>query len=113
MSKRAREALGPLLGEVCEVLPIEDNSVNLYSIIHVMETIDCLDTTRSEFTRNKTTSRINHIYKYAIRLEMVEGKHIFKLPAESGGNLLVDDAFREVVESNGLSGLLFKPLGKA
>jgi hypothetical protein len=41
---------------------------------------------------------------------MLVGKHIFKLPLESGAELLVDDEFRRLVESNGLRGLLFKEL---
>jgi len=110
MSQRAWEALRPLIGYCCEALPFNHPSGDPFYIIHAMETIDCLDDERSELTRNATTGRVNQIFKYAFKPGMLEGKHIFKLPIESGGELLVDDEFRKVVEEHGLKGLQFKPL---
>jgi len=114
VTQRAWELLKPLIGYCCEVLSvIHPSGQPHYFFIHVMETIDALDTERSTFTRNEVTNRINRIYKYAFKPGLLEGKHIFKLPLESGSDLLVDDEFRKVVEENGLKGLLFQPLPMA
>ncbi len=110
MSQRAWDALRPLIGYCCEALPIIHPSGKPYYIIHVMDTIDALDEERSELTRNRVTGRVNRIYRYALKPELLRGKHIFKLPRESGGELLVDGAFRAAVEEHGLKGLLFNPI---
>ena len=110
MSQRAWDVLRPLIGYCCEALPISHPSGKPYYIIHVMDTVDCLDTTKSDFTRNATTGRVNRIRRYAFKSGMLHGKHIFKLPLESGGELIVDDVFRNTVETNDLKGLRFKEL---
>lgn len=110
MSQRAWEVLRPLVGYCCEALPIIHPTGKPYFIIHVMDTADCLDCTKSEFTRNATTGRINRIRRYSLKPERLHGKHIFKLPLESGGELIVDDEFRRAVKTNGLKGLQFKEL---
>ncbi len=110
MSQRAWEALRPLIGYCCEALPISHPTGKTYFIIHVMDTLDCLDAAKSELTRNATTGRVNRICRYAFKPEMLHGKHIFKLPLESGGELIVDDDFRNIVETNKLKGLQFKEL---
>jgi hypothetical protein len=107
MSQRAWDVLRALIGYCCEGLPIIHPTGKPYFIIHVMETIDVLDEQRAEFSRNDTTGRISRIYKYAFKPELLHGKHIFKLPLESGGELIVDDDFRRAVEANGLVGLKF------
>lgn len=110
MSQRAWDALRPLIGYCCEALPIIHPSGRPFSIIHVMETIDALDEERSELRRSQIDGRVNRVFKYAFRDNLLAGKHIFKLPLESGGELLIDDEFRQAVEKNGLQGLVFNPL---
>lgn len=110
MSQRAWEVLRPLIGYCCEALPIIHPTGKPYFIIHVMETVDCLDADRSDLTRNATTGRVNRIYRYAFKSGMLQGKHIFKLPLESSGELIVDENFRRAVEANRLRGLEFKEL---
>lgn len=107
------DLLKPLIGYCCEALPVIHPSRRPHFLIHVMETIDALDAERSDINRSKIDGRITRIYKYAFKPGLLEGKHIFKLPLESGADLLVDDEFRKVVEENGLKGLLFQPLPMA
>ncbi|WP_390896825.1 imm11 family protein [Rubinisphaera margarita] len=109
VSQRAWEVLRSLLGR-CEALPIIHPTGNRYYIVHIMETIDALDERRSEVARNRTTGRINSIRRYSFVWDRIHGKHIFKLPADSGGEVIVDCRFREAVEQNGLRGLVFTPL---
>lgn len=75
-----------------------------------MKCIDALNLIESEFTRNSVSGRVNRIYRYSLKEEMLHGKHLFRLPLESGGEVLVDDVFRETVEKNNLKGLLFNPI---
>jgi hypothetical protein len=104
MSQRAWDRLYPLIGYCCEPLPIVHPSGKPFFVIHVMETIDCLDTDRSEVKRF-SDGGIMRVIRYAFNDEMLIGKHIFKLPRECGGELIVDDEFRQAVERNSLNGL--------
>src|SRR5579884_1033891 len=110
LSQRAWDTLHPLIDYCCEALPIIHPTGKPFYIIHVMETIDCLDEARSEITRNPVTNRVSRIFRYALKTNRLRGKHIFKLPRESGAELLVDDVFRKAVEDNDLKGLIFKEL---
>lgn len=110
MSQRAWDALHPLIGYCCEPLPTIHPSGQPFYIIHVMETIDALDEERSGLWRNPATGRVGDISRYALKHGRLAGKHIFKLPTKSGGELLVDDEFRKAVEQHGLQGLLFDPV---
>jgi hypothetical protein len=109
MSQRAWETLRPIIGYCCEALPIVHPAGKPYFIVHVMETIDCLDIGRSEVKRF-TDGGIMRVTRFSFKPEMLQDKHIFKLPRESAGDLILDDIFRRAVESNGLMGLLFKEL---
>ncbi len=80
-------------------------------MIHVLDTIDALDIEQSEVSRSEGRDRrVRRIYQYVLKTSLLEGKHIFKLPLMSGGELIVDDEFRTAVEQNGLQGLRFKPI---
>jgi hypothetical protein len=110
MSRRAWDVLCPLIGYCCEALPIVHPSGDAFCIVHVMATIDALDEEKSKLRRSQVDGRVNRVFEYAFRSERLAGKHIFKLPLNSGGELLVDEEFRRIVEANGLQGLLFDPL---
>ena len=109
MSQRAWDVLRPLIRYCCEPLLIIHPAGEPYFIIHVMETIDCLNADRSEVIRY-TDGGIMQVVRYSFRPTMLNGKHIFKLPRESGAELIVDDVFRNEVESKGLLGLQLKEL---
>lgn len=113
MSQRAWRVLYPLIGYCSEALPIIYPTGKLYFIIHVMGTVDGLDCAKSELTRNATTGRVNRIFRYAFNREIIQDKHVFKLPIECGAELIVDEDFRRAVEGNGLKGLQFKQIPEA
>lgn len=110
LSQRALNVLRPLLGNSYEILPINHPSGDPFAIVHIMDTIDCLDCDKSELTRDENVGRVSQIHRYALKEEMLSGKHIFKLPLECGADLIVDDDFRRAVEASGLKGLKFKEL---
>jgi hypothetical protein len=113
MSDRAWTALRPLIGYCSEALPIKHYSHRAFVLVHVMDTVDALDEGQSKFKRNAANGQITRIYVYAFRLELLERKHIFKLSQKCGSLLIVDDAFRDRVESNRLRGLEFEELPMA
>lgn len=110
MSQRAWEVLAPIIANSCEALPIIHPTGKPYFIIHVMDTIDGLDLSKSEFTCNPTTGRVNRIQRYVFKPDMLHGKYIFKLPPLSGGELILHDDIRNVVTANCLRGLRFKEI---
>ncbi len=110
MSRRAWDALRPLIGPDSEALPITIATGETYYIIHIMKTVAALDTARSDLTRNAATNRVNRIMRYAFKQDLLRGVHAFKLPLEDGAELIVDEDFRKTVEANGLRGLLFEEL---
>lgn len=109
VSRRAWDILQPFLGHCCEALPIIDPTGNAKFIVHVLDTVDCLDLENSEVERFEDGG-VMWVERYSLKTHMVLGKHMFKLPRRSGGELLVDEEFRRIVEANGLKGLKFKEL---
>jgi hypothetical protein len=89
-----------------EALPLSHPRLPPLFLIHVMETIDCVDVDRSEVSRYDSGG-VMRIERFCLKPEKLEGKHIFKTPPESGHDLLVDDVFRDIVQEHGLKGLTF------
>jgi hypothetical protein len=111
LSERAWQVLQPVLCETCEALPVNTPFESRYFLIHVLSTVDALDEQASEVERRSIDDpRIRNVLRYAFRNELIAGLHIFKLANRQGGGLIVDDVFRNVVESNGLRGLCFREL---
>ena len=111
MSERAWIALEPVIGDLCEALPVNHPFEGKYFLVHVLRTIEALDEDASDVERRSATDpRIRQIIRYAFRNDLIQGIHIFKLPNKQGSGLIVDDVFRKAVEDNGLRGLRFREL---
>ena len=108
-SQRAWDVLSASIACRWEALPIIHPSKKPFYLIHVMEVIDCVDHARSEF-EYYDDGRVASIERYCLKPELLVGKHIFRTPMASGSDLLVDDVFREVVESRKLKGLKFRAI---
>jgi len=108
-SGRAWEVLSRHIDCRWEALPLIPPAWTQLYLIHVMETIDCVDLDRSEVTRY-SSGGVMQIERFCLKRETLEGKHIFKTPQGSGLDLLVDDVFREIVLQNGLRGLQFREI---
>jgi hypothetical protein len=91
-----------------EFLPFE-TPVGPYYGLHV-QYVDCLDISLAEVIRFQSSGRIIEVTKYAFYWEKPEGVHIFRLPELGLSRLFVSDEFKQVVEENGLTGLLFYPV---
>lgn len=106
-TERAVKTLRPLIGDSVEILPLVCDEDDLY-IINVIDVVDCLDRERSKlkFFSSGAVMRVEH---YVFVEEALRGKHIFKIP-ERPVAVFVSDAFKFVVEGEGLEGLRWKPL---
>ena len=102
-SMRALQVLGVLLGSAVQILPLNCRSKE-YSIVNIIEVIDCLDQEHSLFRHYGPTF---NIIKPVFKPGMLQGKHIFKLPKPSS-TIFVSDEFKKTVEINELSGLTWK-----
>ena len=109
-SLRAWRILEPLIGHCCEPLEVILPSDEKFFLINMMEKIDCVDLERSQHNAPDDDGAITWIHKFALREEMLVGKHLFNNGVWDSNDLLVDDVFRHAVESNGLEGLLFEDL---
>jgi hypothetical protein len=111
MSERAWIALAPLIGGVCEALPVHHPFSGNYHLVHILRTVAALDELQSVVARRSPTDqRIYKVYQYSFRKELIDGLHIFKLPNAQGSALIVDEEFRRIVEDNNLQGLRFQRL---
>ena len=105
-SQRAWDVLNARIACRWEALPVIHPSRKPFYLIHVMDTIDCVDHVRSKI-EYYDDGRVASIERYCLKPELLVGKHIFRTPMASRGDLLVDDVFREVVETHKLKGLKF------
>lgn len=112
-SRHALDVLFPLISDSIEVLPVVHPSGDEFFIINVLELLDCLDEEKSEVRRSQIDGRISRVFSYCFHPALIEGKHIFKTPLESGAGLFVDEEFKQLVEENNLKGLEFNELPMA
>jgi hypothetical protein len=105
-SERALTILSPLLADQIEPLSFDVQKKRFY-LINVLDVIDCLDVDQSILSRNFVTGHISSILRYAFFPERVADHHMFKIPQTSDLEILVSSAFRETVQSNGLTSLDF------
>jgi len=114
MSSRAWDALRPIIGNVCELLPVKHPFHGDYFLVHVLKTVDALDEQASEIERRSPNdARIRQVSRYAFKYDMIGECHLFKLPNKSGSELIVDGFFKQTVEQHNLKGLIFKELDLA
>lgn len=107
-SQRAWDILSPLIATFVEPLPLIHPSGEIYFAINVLELVDCLNLTQSKVTRNDASGRISKIHLYRFKRQLLEDKHIFKLPETMGLEVLVSQEFKDLVTVNCLDGLIFE-----
>ena len=110
-SQRAWDVLSAHIDCRWEALPIIHPSKKSFHLIHVMEVVDCVDHARSEI-EYYDDGRVASIERYCLKPELLLGKHVFRTPMASRGELLVDDVFRQVVEGHKLKGLKFHAISR-
>lgn len=106
MSKKAVEALYPLIKDKVEFLPLRVLKNNLFVFVNILETIDGLDEEKSRFEYSVVSKTKIGINRYVFNPDKIQDKPIFKLKY-NWHNLFVSDEFRAIYEANDLNGLSF------
>lgn len=80
ISEAAKNALDPLIGDHCEILPLIELKKKHYFAVNVLTTIDCLNREDSDILYStKNPGRINYINSYSLYLEKVPDRSIYIL----------------------------------
>ncbi len=106
MSKKAVEALFPLIKDKVEFLPLQVLQDDLFVFVNILETIDGLDEEKSRFEYSVVSRTKIGINRYVFNPDKTRNQPIFKLKY-NWHNVFVSDEFRAIYEANGLSGLNF------
>jgi len=101
----ALEALGPLLREYGELLPLECSETDLW-VYNPTRVIDALDEEASSIERFKS-GKIMRIKRYVFKAHLIDGIDIFKLPNLRGHSTFVSHRFVDLWTESGLKGLEF------
>jgi hypothetical protein len=110
ITERALDVLRPLIGDVVEFLPLQ-HPTHRYYIIHVLQVLDCLDEEKSEGSRG-TKGQLLSPEKFVWKPGVIdEKKHIFKIKRFEVSNPFVSEAFKRLVDENGLVGFRFLEVG--
>jgi hypothetical protein len=103
--EKALEVIRSLIAESVEFLPLECSEGHFYAL-NVIEVVDCLDRSNSEFTYFKSGS-IKRILRWVFKTNCINDRHIFKIPERRGGMIFVSNVFKRVIQENNLKGLEF------
>jgi hypothetical protein len=107
-SERARNIIKPIVNTQVEFLPINTEIGNYYAM-NVKE-IDCLDKKKSLIRYFDDGKRILHVVNYAFYMARIEGINIFRIKGVGLRVLVVNNDFKNFIEHEKLSGLIFLPL---
>ncbi len=109
-SRRAWQALGPLLGHHVEALEL--SGTDDWLAINVLSVIDALDFERADLDRF-VSGGISAVNRYAFRPDVAITAPIFKVRGAEQKDVLVTLAFKERVEAAGLRGLGLKAVDES
>jgi len=99
------EALGPLLREYGELLPLECSETDLW-VYNPTRVIDALDEEASSIHRFRS-GKIMRIQRYVFKAHLLHGIDIFKLPNRRVEPTFVSHRFVDLWTESGLKGLEF------
>lgn len=101
----AHDIFEPYLRECAEFLPLTtDAPEGPFWIVNIVEIVDCLDYERAAFEERAGVQRVT---QYAFRADRLENKLLFRVPEQLTGRVFATEAFRQIVETNRITGLTF------
>lgn len=103
------EVIKPLVLKAAQILPAKWEAQKLF-VLNVTNVIDCLDHEKSKVKRFAGSGRIMRVEEYAFYREMLKNASIFKIPEEAHTHPYVTDAFKDLIEQNGIKGFQFVPV---
>jgi hypothetical protein len=102
-SQRAVDALSPLLGESVELLPYS-TEVGTYYLINVLDVGHYLDRERTHCREIVPDGRCAGIIKYVFNADLIQGKHIFRIPDKLTARFLSEE-FISTCRKHNLTGI--------
>ena len=108
LRRRALDALGDVLADHGEVLPLLPVRGEEFFLFNATRVIDALDEENSLLTRFPG-GRIMSIDAPTFIEPKIRGVHLFKLPNQRVNPIFVSDYFAQRVQSAGLTGMGFTP----
>jgi hypothetical protein len=111
VNARALAVLKPVLGASVEPLPLLCDDGPMFAL-NVLDNVDCLDLDASDVLMSPSdSSKILMVDEYVFKPGAIGTRYMFRIKGMTAGvSVFVTSLFRDVVEKNGLVGLLFKPL---
>lgn len=106
---RAAEALGDLLAEHGELLPLACDEAEL-RVLNVLRVVDALDFDRSKVVRFPSSGAVLAIESHVFRPERLEGADIFRSPHMRESPVFVSERVVDRAEQAGLRGVGFRLL---
>ena len=106
-SRHALSCLEPLIAPHIEALPLQFTEREFMGI-NVTTVLDAIDYGKSVYKTFRDGKRIMAFKKYDFRSDVVRDVPIFKINDERSRYAFVSDEFKQTVESNNLSGFIFK-----
>jgi hypothetical protein len=103
---KALSILKPIIRNQVELLPLE-TSIGPYFELNIKQ-IACLDISKCDVVRFKSSERIKQINKYAFNDETIRGRNIFCSSELRGNTIFVSELFKNTVELNNLTGVEFE-----
>jgi hypothetical protein len=109
LRRPAVEAVGDLLTEYGELLPLECDDAELLAFNTCM-VVDALDVDRSVVVVGPTTGKIITVEMFAFKEESLSGVQVFKVPQLLLGPVFVDQGLVDFVRAAGLKRVDFRLL---
>lgn len=110
----AAEQLREILEIAGELLPINYEG-HCFSLLNVMECVNCLDAEKTEWVTGKITGAKIRIVRYQFDKRRLTESSLFKIPETAVSEMLCieglkapEDEFKTQVESSGFRGLIFE-----
>jgi hypothetical protein len=110
----AFEKLEGVLEWAGELLPFTHLGVPFW-LVNVLECVNCLNDSETEWIIGKTTGARIGIRKYAFYKQRFSESTLFKIPERAAGEVLTlsgikdaEDEFKTIVENEGLKGIMFQ-----
>lgn len=108
ISKKAMEALTPLIEHSVEILTLRTTADTPFFFVHTKEAIDALKEEETIFSYSSVSKTKIGIEKFVFDKEKIKNKHFFKIN-DFWYNTYISDEFRAIYKQHKLRGLDFTP----
>jgi len=108
ISEKAKSILYSLIKDQVELLPLKTEIGEYYELN--IQRINCIDEKKSILKRPTSGNGILYVEKYAFLMEIITGRNILLAKELGFTKCFVSETFKQIVEQNSLSGLIFSTI---